>query len=40
MGFLGITDMIERAMSSIQYIDDPDVEQVLETEKAVYELLR
>lgn len=39
-GFLGITDMIERAMSSIQYIDNPDVEQVLETEKAVYELLR
>lgn len=39
-GFLGIMDMIERAMSSIQYIDNPDVEQVLETEKAVYELLR
>lgn len=40
IGFLGITDMIERAMSCIKYIDNPNVEQVLETEKAVYELLR
>lgn len=39
-GFLEITDMIEKAMSCIKYIDDPDVEQVLETESAVYELLR
>lgn len=39
-GFLEITDMIERAMSCIRYIDNPDVEQILETERAVYGLLR
>ena len=37
--FLGITDMIEKAMSCIEYIDNPDVSQILTTEKAVYELL-
>lgn len=37
--FLEITDMIERAMSCIEYIDNPDVSQILSTEKAVYELL-
>ena len=40
IGFLEITDMIERAMSRIKYIDNPDVEQILETERAVYGLLR
>ncbi len=39
-GFLEITDMIEKAMGCIQYIDNPDVAQILDTEKAVYELLR
>ena len=39
-GFLEITDMIERAMSCIRYIYNPDVEQILETERAVYGLLR
>ncbi len=40
IGFLDITDMIEKAMNSIEYIDNPDVNQILDTEKAVYELLR
>ena len=39
-GFLDISDMIGKAMGCIQYIDNPDVTQILETEKAVYELLR
>ncbi len=38
--FLDITNMIEKAMECIQYIDNPDVAQILDTEKAVYELLR
>lgn len=38
--YLTIIDMIERAMAGIQYIDNPTVEQILETEKAVYDLLR
>lgn len=37
--FLEITDMIEKAMSRIQYIDNPNVDEILSTEKAVYELL-
>lgn len=40
ISFLAITDMIEHAMKCIQYIDNPSVEEVLETEKATYELLR
>lgn len=40
ISFLTITDMIEHAMNCIQYIDNPSVEEVLETEKATYELLR
>lgn len=40
ISFLAITDMIEHAMNCIQYIDNPSVEEVLETEKATYELLR
>lgn len=39
-GFLDITDMIEKAMDCIQYIDNPDVNDILDTEKAVYEFLR
>ena len=38
--FLDITDMIEKAMDCIQYIDNPDVNDILDTEKAVYEFLR
>lgn len=40
ISYLTITDMIERAMAGIQYIDNPTVEEILETEKAVYDLLR
>lgn len=40
IGFLDITSMIEKAMSDIKYIDNPNVNQILDTEKAVYELLR
>lgn len=38
-GFLEITDMIEKAMDCIQYINNPGVDEILSTEKAVYELL-
>ena len=40
IGFLGITDMIEHAMNSIEYIDNPNVNEILTTEQEVYELLR
>ncbi len=40
ISFLTITDMIETAMNDIQYIDNPDVKQILDTECATYELLR
>ncbi len=38
--YLDITDMIERSMNCIKYIDNPDVQQILDTEQSVYELLR
>ncbi len=38
--FLQIYDMIEYAISTISFIDNPNVEQILETEQSVYELLR
>lgn len=37
--FLQIYDMIEYAMSTIPFIDNPSIEQILETEQSVYELL-
>lgn len=40
ISYLNIIDMIEKSMNSIEYIDNPDVDEILETEKAVYELLR
>ena len=40
IGFLTITEMIEKAMDSIKYIDNPDVAQILDTEQATYELLK
>ena len=40
IGYLDIIEMIERCMNCIQYIDNPDVSQILDTEQAVYELLR
>lgn len=40
ISYLNIIDMIEKSMNSIEYIDNPDVDEILETERAVYELLR
>ena len=40
IAYLDIVDMIEKSMNSIKYIDNPNVDEILETEKAVYELLR
>ena len=40
IGYLDITDMIEKSMQCIEYIDNPSVQQILDTEKSVYELLR
>jgi 1-deoxy-D-xylulose-5-phosphate reductoisomerase len=34
-----ITDIIEGAMQHISYIDDPSLDEILETEKAVYEFV-
>ena len=39
-GYLEITDMIQKAMEHHKVIDDPTVEQILETEREVDELLR
>ncbi len=38
--YLEITDMIQKAMENHKVIDDPTVEQILETEREVDELLR
>lgn len=38
--YLDITEMIERSMNCIKYIDNPNVQQILDTEQSVYELLR
>lgn len=40
IGFLKITDMIEYAMNTIRYIDNPDVDEILSTEQATYDLLK
>lgn len=40
IGFLEITDMIEHAMNHIDFIDNPDVDDILFTERATYELLK
>ena len=40
IGFLKITDMIEYAMNTIKYIDNPDVDEILSTEQATYDLLK
>lgn len=39
IGFLDITDSIQYAMSSIENIENPDLEQILDAEQEVYELL-
>ena len=38
--YLDIIDIIEQTMNNIEYIDNPDVEQILATEAAVYEYIR
>ena len=38
--YLEIIDMIEKSMSTIGFIENPTVEDILNTENAVYELLR
>lgn len=39
IGFLDITDSIQYALKNVKNIDEPDLEQILETEQNVYELL-
>ena len=38
--YLDIIDIIEQTMTNIEYIDNPDVEQILATEAAAYEFIR
>lgn len=38
--YLDIAEMIECAMNEVDYIKDPDVDDILQTEAAVYELLK
>ena len=38
--YLDIIDIIEQTMTNIEYIDNPDVEQILATEAEVYEYIR
>lgn len=39
ISYLTITDIIEVCMQQIKYIDHPTLEQILDTEQAVYELI-
>ena len=39
ISFVQIYEMIEKAMSDVDYKDDPDIEEVLMTEKEVYRVL-
>lgn len=39
IGFLNITDSIQYAMSKVKNTENPDLEQILDTEQSVYELL-
>jgi len=38
--YLDIIDIIEQTMTNIEYIDNPDVKQILDTESAAYEFIR
>ena len=40
IGFMDIPEIIEYCMDGITWIDDPSVEEILDTEQAVYELIR
>jgi len=39
IGYLDITDTIERCMNDHKLVDNPTVEQIIEIEKSVYELI-
>ncbi len=39
IGFLQISQLIERAMEETNYIENPSVEEILATERSVYELI-
>lgn len=39
ISYLAITELIEECMGQIAYIDHPDLEQILETERQVYEYI-
>ena len=38
--YIDIIDIIEQTMTNIEYIDNPDVKQILDTEAAAYEFIR
>ncbi|MDO5402736.1 MAG: 1-deoxy-D-xylulose-5-phosphate reductoisomerase [Eubacteriales bacterium] len=38
--YLDIADMIEYAMNEVEYIAEPSIDKILETEQSVYELLK
>ena len=38
--YLDIIDIIEQTMTNIEYIDNPDVKQILDPEAAAYEYIR
>lgn len=40
IGYLDIVDIIEQSMNNIGFIDNPNLEQILETEAATYEFIR
>jgi 1-deoxy-D-xylulose-5-phosphate reductoisomerase len=37
--YLEITDIIEQSMEHVSYIDNPSIDEILDTEQAVYELI-
>jgi 1-deoxy-D-xylulose-5-phosphate reductoisomerase len=39
IGYLDITDIIEYAMNEVKFIDNPTVDEILDTESTVYELI-
>lgn len=40
IAFADIVDMIEKAMDSIEYISNPDVDEIIDTERKVIDILR
>lgn len=37
--YLDIPDIIEYAMNEVSFIDNPSVDEILDTEKSVYEMI-